>query len=263
MDDLRAFGIEIEFLGDPRELVQQLAYQGVPCFRTDYSHDVLSCWKIVSDRSLNTRRVDNRYHLDGCELVSPPMTRADLPVLRRVCTALAASSSYVDASCGLHVHLNAADLDVPDVKRLLIEYTSSQTAIDRLLPPSRRRGANPYCVSYNPGWLKTRLATARSLMDVSALLPDRYRCVNLQSFPRFGTIEFRQHPGTIEYVKIVSWIRLCQALVRSAVEARPLGRRVGAFLESLNLSLEDREFFLRRAVHFNPGVPARTLGVEF
>jgi hypothetical protein len=42
---------------------------------------------------------------------------------------------------------------------------------------------------------------------------DRYYKLNAESFERHGTVEFRQHSGTIEFKKISSWIRICNAMI--------------------------------------------------
>ena len=41
----------------------------------------------------------------------------------------------------------------------------------------------------------------------------RYRKMNLQSFSKYGTVEIRQHQGTLNWLKIVNWMIFTQALV--------------------------------------------------
>ena len=45
----------------------------------------------------------------------------------------------------------------------------------------------------------------------------RYKTVNLACFSRYGTIEFRQHQGTHNGEKIVSWIKFVVALLDASV----------------------------------------------
>ena len=40
-----------------------------------------------------------------------------------------------------------------------------------------------------------------------------YKKVNICAFARHGTIEFRQHQGTLSFEKIVNWISFCQEFV--------------------------------------------------
>ena len=53
-------------------------------------------------------------------------------------------------------------------------------------------------------------------------MPDnhRYCKVNLKSFRRHGTIEFRHHSGSTDFEKISNWIILTQAIVERAVNSR-------------------------------------------
>jgi hypothetical protein len=44
----------------------------------------------------------------------------------------------------------------------------------------------------------------------------RYHKLNLSSYVSHGTIEFRQHQGTINYVKISRWIDLGMSMMRWA-----------------------------------------------
>ncbi len=37
--------------------------------------------------------------------------------------------------------------------------------------------------------------------------------MNAESFMRHGTVEFRQHAGTVEFNKISNWIRICGMLI--------------------------------------------------
>jgi hypothetical protein len=47
--------------------------------------------------------------------------------------------------------------------------------------------------------------------------PSRYRTVNVASFGRTGTIEFRQHQGSLNGTKAVAWIEMLLALVECVI----------------------------------------------
>ena len=52
---------------------------------------------------------------------------------------------------------------------------------------------------------------------------NRYLKLNLEAFGRYGTVEFRQHSGTLNGEKAEAWIGLLVALVNSAKRGRSCG----------------------------------------
>jgi hypothetical protein len=46
---------------------------------------------------------------------------------------------------------------------------------------------------------------------------DRYRTVNVTAYPKYGSIEFRQHQGTLSYAKMLRWVKLGQSIVEAAM----------------------------------------------
>lgn len=260
--DQRGFGIEIECLiPDTQAFIDAADRRGV-CVRDEgYNHTTRSWWKLVTDGSVNSRTSGGRRYA-GREVVSPPLRGEDgFRQVRAVCEALVEVGARVSRECGLHVHLEAQDLTAADAIRLIAGYTEAQASIDSLMPSSRRRGANQYCNAH-PNDVRHmlegtgRYATyysppmSRNLQDIASRLSNRYVNVNVQSFPRYGTIEFRQHSGSIEYTKISAWIRLVHAAIRAAREERTFGSSLPEMLTNLGLHAQDRSYFLRRATHF-------------
>ena len=54
----------------------------------------------------------------------------------------------------------------------------------------------------------------RMLSDVAGTICTRYTKVNSQSYNRHKTIEFRQHSGTINYTKIMGWVKFLKDLIK-------------------------------------------------
>ena len=54
-------------------------------------------------------------------------------------------------SCGLHVHLDAHDLDGTDIYWIVKRYRDNETTIDNFMPPSRR-GNYQWCSSIDSSW---------------------------------------------------------------------------------------------------------------
>lgn len=74
------------------------------------------------------------------------------------------------------------------------------------MPPSRRGTANFYCNTL-AGISFGRLMRATTINEMANIMGSRYFKVNLMSFQRHGTIEFRQHSGTVNATKIANWVR--------------------------------------------------------
>eukprot|EP00471_Norrisiella_sphaerica_P007872 CAMPEP_0184495320 /NCGR_PEP_ID=MMETSP0113_2-20130426/30962_1 /TAXON_ID=91329 /ORGANISM="Norrisiella sphaerica, Strain BC52" /LENGTH=175 /DNA_ID=CAMNT_0026881461 /DNA_START=842 /DNA_END=1366 /DNA_ORIENTATION=- len=56
---------------------------------------------------------------------------------------------------------------------------------------------------------------------INVVSPTRYFKLNLHAFRRHGTLEFRQHSATTNYMKVGYWIRLLVAFVNNAARLPP------------------------------------------
>jgi len=96
---------------------------------------------------------------------------------------------------------------------------------------------------------------ATSLSDIRSLYIERWRTLNLTSYGRYGTIEIRQHQGTLDAEKILSWMRFGQAIIDTAKTEPTAGpaSSVRSLLDYLGdrLDATARTFLLGRAVEFN------------
>jgi hypothetical protein len=110
------------------------------------------------------------------------------------------------------------DENIETWKNVLRTYAYFEAQIDNLMPMSRRANRNAYCKSI--GRINdAAFDAAATLRDLQYAIEgggDRYRKINLSSFYRHGTIEFRQHSGTVDAEKATSWVRLVLALVDAA-----------------------------------------------
>lgn len=175
-------------------------------------------WSIVGDGSL----YDGPTGFVGVEVVSPVLDTSkatDLTALRRICAALQDIGCMVDEHCGLHVHVDTQDMSAADIKRIFGRYSQYEEQIDRFMP-TNRRGQLYYAKSGKPMVgqvfaVDTKAALARVLGG------ERYWRVNLDALQRHGTIEFRQHSGTINFETIMRWVSFLTQFITasSAVHA--------------------------------------------
>lgn len=194
----RKFGIEMEIAGINRETaLRALRAVGINVQNEGYNHTTRRHWKLVSDASVR----------GGFEVVSPVLEgEAGLAEAEMVARALDDAGASVNVSCGLHVHFDAADLSAADIKAIVRRYAAHEAEIDAFMPRSRRGNANQYCRSL-AGLMNDRFERAHTMQELIAHQGSRYFKVNLQSFQRHGTIEFRQHSGTINASKVANWVR--------------------------------------------------------
>ena len=194
------FGIEIEIascLGGKAGLIEALRSKGIACRSEFYNHNTRDYWKIVDDASVS----------GGFELVSPICKGQDgLDEVELVCEALEMVDAQVDRRCGLHVHHDATQIKgkFADLVQL---YQNLENTIDTIMPPSRRGQNNGYC------------KTVKGKTEEN-LVADRYHKVNLDSYLKHGTAEFRQHSGTVEFPKIGGWIMITGILMAKVASAR-------------------------------------------
>lgn len=202
---------------------------GWEAYYAGYTHEVTNRTKIVTDSSLN---------FGGIELVSPPLhgVKERRRWLSRVAGVLGGLVK-VDRSCGVHLHvgLKAPEQSFGDegaytygearmiAVKTSVLYTVFQNAINQFVPRSRhdqsytmpaRRLLN-HAVDQVIGqghegqqmWAEYLFAYARET---------RYFHVNVTSLRKYGTIEFRQHAGSTNIVKLDAWAQLMSAIIARA-----------------------------------------------
>lgn len=172
-------------------------------------------WRVVGDGSVSAG--PGHWPM---EVVSPVLQgQAGLERLRKVMDAMKAAGARVNASCGLHVHIGVRGMAPARVRKIAIAFLNAEQHFDALVPPARRD--NRYCNSNvrrvgNVG--RTLLRQASTIRQIADVMNGgnsahhynhfRYHKLNFQSFVRHGTIEFREHGGTVESEKACAWVRL-------------------------------------------------------
>ena len=244
-NNLRTFGVEIEFIapnGDgttKREMnqyFQRLAQdfgttglQGdlvspfsleVSC--ASYSNCDSTKWRLKPDQSLSSYGTGF-----AMELVSPVLQGWNgVQQLQLMLKALEKIGAKVNKSCGLHVHVGVSDWKIKEFRNLFKRYIKFESAIDSVMPNSRRGRNNEYCIpilgitglkqSFN------EIDDCRSARQISSLLRTRYTKLNIKSFWKHGTVEFRHHSGTTDVEKIMNWLKFCLTMCQAADQQRAI-----------------------------------------
>jgi len=229
MNTPRKFGVEIEALGmNPTRAANVLADAGIDVRNHAHTHNgpqLETAWKTVFDGSVYS----------GFEAVSPPLR--DFDSVKRVCVALRSAGAHVNRSTGLHVHVDAGDLDLDAWKRLAKLWLTIEDKVETVLSRSRR-GRSQWCRS-NTGITAYRdvqeqldaIDSATTVRGVrNAVQSTRYVKFNMDAYWVHGTVEFRCHQGTLNETKIENWARL----VIRMVDVAKLGKSPKKTLDTLS-----------------------------
>jgi hypothetical protein len=146
-----------------------------------------------------------------------------------ICEVLRKIGAEVNASCGLHVHLDMRNLDKTEIKKRFANLVSYQDWLFSLVPPSRRD--NHYC-------RRTEHADPDHLVD-------RYQAINPCAIAEHQTIEVRLHSGTTNADKIIHWISLLLAITR-APAVKQVPQTVQALARRLDIDPQVRRYIESR-----------------
>lgn len=252
------FGVEIEFTGITRKEAASVVagHFGTRAVSHRDGYDTRKVadqqgrtWKVMSDSSINAQRREDgrRVSADGahkCELVTPILTYDDIDTLQEIVRKLRKAGAFANASCGIHIHVDAAPHTAKTLRNLMNMVASKEDILYRAVGVNN--GRLSYCRkadrrvldqmnSSKPSemraleeiWYGTRNVELRhSHYDTS-----RYRGVNLHSTFTKGTVEFRlfnaaSDTGNLHAGEIKAYIQLClaishQALTQSRTSYRP------------------------------------------
>lgn len=274
----QTFGIEIEcnVSSGMRALEDALIHAGI-----------WHTWKVVHDGSLNAG-------VGGMELVTRSyLTGATAKrELRAVCAVLASIGATVDECCGLHVHVGVSGFSTKQIAAIAATYVRYEQEFDTLMFEGRRCSRSTFCKSLTPmvyhygsrynlkdeqARVLDALSKARTIEAVATVINGgvefgyhytsyRYHKVNLQAFSRLGTIEFRQHHGTVAFEDIWGWVNFIGHMVVSAAKkpsfrasALPSDSLRFAELTKLAPSPARAWAFARRAVNIGPKFAGRVV----
>jgi hypothetical protein len=240
------FGIEIEMTGLSRQRAAQVLSE---YFGTRLSHDgggydaysVLDSqnrrWKIVSDASISVEckrgSADSTYRV---ELVSPICKYEDIETIQEIVRKLRAAGAIANASCGIHVHVDASPHNANTLRNITNIMASKEDLIYKALQVNVARERR-YCKKVEQSFLEElNRKKPKTLEQVSRIWYNgndgrhehyhnsRYHCLNLHSVFQKGTIEFRLFNGTTHAGKIKAYIQLCLAISHQALTQRCASR---------------------------------------
>ena len=171
---------------------------------------------------------DGSLGRNGYEIVSPIISgRKGIQAIKTLTDILTKYQARVDRTCGFHLHISGDDLiqETKHLKKLLELYYSFEEVLLSFLPKSRRE--NNYCKKITDNYSELDLIINNSMLDEFEKAyykttsddeirekkschyqNERYYGLNLHSLFSNRHYEIRYHSGTINYEKIINWIKL-------------------------------------------------------
>jgi len=244
------FGIEIELTGLSRlRAAQVLAeYFGTPVSHDGGYYGIYSVldgqsrrWKVMSDGSITTEKKEGRRIIPAdstysVELVSPICKYEDIETIQEIVRKLRAAGAIANASCGIHVHVDASPHNANTLRNITNIMASKEDLIYKALQVNVARERR-YCKKVEQSFLEElNRKKPKTLEQVSRIWYNgndgrhehyhnsRYHCLNLHSVFQKGTIEFRLFNGTTHAGKIKAYIQLCLAISHQALTQRCASR---------------------------------------
>ena len=202
-----SFGVELEFIGK-RDQINAFTDAMNKAVGADkfvicgcYHKNSGKTWELGYDGSVQPRGSQCGCGMNGYELTSPIFnlsSKKDLHELATVCNLVKTHFSGVtNRTCGTHIHMSFPVEKASDalIEHFVRSYSKSEASLfDKLVPTERREN-------------KARYARAASVNNMQ----DRYCKINVTKVKRNSDnmhLEFRQLDGTLEYDKIISWVKL-------------------------------------------------------
>lgn len=210
------FGVEFEFIGLATSNARSnfkdamCALVGADNYNEslNYHHNSGGKWDLGTDGSLHT----TSRGFCGYELTTPILSldsQEDLNTLKRVLELMFIHfEAHPNKTCGTHVHMS---FDVPKVTRTLIKQfaqvykNSESTLFDKLVRADRRGSSNRYCRSVDVDYTSERFCK----------LNFQNAAVNSNNLH----LEFRQLQGTLDYDKVIAWVKLQKMFVEYTLNA--------------------------------------------
>lgn len=211
----RHIGIEIEFITplSPKDMGDLLVKEGFEekvCLKEDGSID--------SD--------ENEY---GHEVTLLTTEKSFVKDINKLCLVLnEKAEARVDASCGLHIHLDMRNRNKEAAFKNLVKI---QDFLYKMQPHSRRRST--FCKPTPINWK-------------DALYEGRYLAINASAYDKFKTIEVRVHSGTTNATKITNWVSLLLRVINKRKPVTKNHQELSSLIKEIKLSSKLRRYIAER-----------------
>jgi len=199
-------------------------------------------WSIKRDSSIRAEKKDADGNVEvtsddsyKVEFITPILNYSDIENLQELVRAIRKAGGMVNETCGMHVHIGAADFTAQAATNLLNAVASKQDLIYKALNvyPDREK----YCHKIGEDLLNdireekpktmAKLASVwyneperEAVREHSHYHTSRYHLVNLHALFTKGTVEFRMFNSTLHAGEVKAAIQFCLAVMHQAKTAK-------------------------------------------
>ena len=245
------FGVEVEFTGITREdAAQALAgYFGTSARHMGGSYDKWVVkdtegkdWALMSDASIKgERKTESGYRITEntayhVEMVTPILTYPEIEKLQECVRQVRHAGAKANASCGIHVHVDASNHNRQSLKNLIGIMYSKEDILFKALQVKESRVLRWCKKVREPMLQKARKLSSDETKDLTALESiwyegfnhnthehynaTRYYALNLHSVFYRGTVEWRCFNSTLHAGEVRAYVNLCLAISAQAIKQR-------------------------------------------
>ncbi|MDR2044164.1 MAG: amidoligase family protein [Clostridium sp.] len=244
------YGVEIEMPGITREAAAkalaahfgtEARYAGGFYGAWEVTDPEGKTWKLMSDASIYAeRKIGKKQYTPAhdksysVELVSPILTYPELPKLQEVVRQVRHAGAKVNTSCGIHVHVDAANHNAKTLRNLLGIMYGKEDLLFKALQVDGRR------VNYCKKTREDILTAARKdkNLDMNRLGAiwygtknwqpcssthydnSRYHALNLHATFSKKTVEFRLFNSTLHAGEVKAYVHLALAVSAQAIRQK-------------------------------------------
>ena len=230
----QSFGLELEFIGITRERAAQAIAMTING-NYNYDREIGYDRRVVRDAAGRKWSICSDASVAGGEFVTPKCNYDDIPMVQECIRALRRAGARVDATCGIHVHVDGANHTAKRLKNLLYTFRAKEDLIFKAVG-TRQSRLGRWCKPISDELIgnvkKLRKVTDENLRETwyETLAPydnrgahynrSRYHALNLHSMWYRGTVEFRLFEATLHAGEVRAYINLCLAMSAAAINAK-------------------------------------------
>lgn len=176
-------------------------------------------WMAVEDGSLRSTEEGEPYELK----LRMPLSGADLTqALSDMAVYLRGRRNIsVSPRTSLHVHMDVREMPVDKLCMLVVLFAIFERPLFRYCGADRE--GNNFCLPLAAAEAALNSIDFEQMVEnldrVVRYIP-KYSALNLGAIRRFGSVEFRCHPGTRDMDRVREWVNILMCLKRAAMEMR-------------------------------------------